>query len=132
MLLLWRCSGAPGCHLVSDFVQLILLHKKLVGVERQEFHDPAYTGETRMHNIPGDHSSCSGSQDNCTIPRAKGQSAGKEKALIAESFSIIYFESKVKVDYSSPWDLFFALSFGVLDFCIATRFASFRIFALSK
>ena len=59
----------------------------------QEFHDPAYPGETRMHNIPGDHSSCSGSKDNYNIPREKGQSAGKEKALIAESFSIIYFES---------------------------------------
>ena len=48
MLLLWRRGGSPGCHLVSDFVQLVLPHKKLVGVEMQEFHDPAYPGETRI------------------------------------------------------------------------------------
>lgn len=112
MLLLWRNGGFSGCRLVSDFVQLVLLHKKLVGVEMQEFHDPAYTGETRMHNIPGDHSSCSGSQDNYTIPRAKGQSAGKKPSLLRA------FLSSTLNPMGSKSELFYRLSFTCYAFDI--------------
>ena len=55
----------------------------------QEFHDPAYPGETRMHNIPGDHSSCSGSQDNYTI-KVNRQEKKKPSFLRA---SLINFDS---------------------------------------